>query len=208
MRLVFICLVLAVSGCTTQLKPESNVQRVFKTPVHGASVQVVAERAFQTLVIQQKPSFGTTWKAHTFVIPAGQPLMDSIVIQVKSIVPSARIGDRDDEMPATVTVSPKQLSLTFGVDEGSAVNLMAGFGVLAAGAKAEVRATATLMSEIVGFDGHLEQVTVVGNGSYSGAYLGLTQDTLSKTIGSALDDAAAKLVAVIEERLQQGAVEL
>lgn len=199
--IVSLAAVAMLAGCTTHLKPESNLQPGFRTPIQGATVQVVADPTFQSLVIKQRPSFGTSWKAHTFVVPVGRPVMQSIASQTRAIVPAARIGDRDDGMKTDVMVAPRSLTLSFGVDDAKATGLIGALGVLGAGTKAEIIATATLTSEIRSGQS-AKAVTVTGESSKTVIYLGISTDDLSKAIGAALDDAAAKLVASVETDLR------
>lgn len=202
-RIMILAAALAVlAGCAIQSQPESRVGSVYRTPINGASAQVVVSQAFQTMVIRQKPTVGQSWSMRTFEIPVGKPLTESIVTQIRGVVPTARIGDRDDGAPAAVTIIPQDVALQFGVDDGKAVNTIALAGVFGAGSKAEVMAEVALSASIIDQNGSSRLVTVAGKAARQQALLSVTQGAMTEVIGEALDDAATKLVLIAEESLR------
>lgn len=206
MRALFVMAVLAVlAGCAIQSQPQSKVGAIYRTPVGEGSAQVVVSQEFQTMIVRQKPTVGQSWRGRTFEISVGRPLTQSIATQIRSIVPGVRIGDRDDGAPSTVTIIPQDVTLQFGVDDGKAVNTMALAGVFGVGSKAEVMAEAALSSNIIDKHGESRLVTVTGAASRQQALLSVTQGVVTEVIGEALDDAAAKLVALAESELRGSA---
>lgn len=206
MRMAIIgAMMVLLAGCAIQMQPQSKAGTLFRTPVAGATAQLVVSSDFQQLTLRQKPSFGKSWGPRTFEIAAGQALTQSLVSQMKSIVPSVRIGDRDDGAPSAVTLVPQDVALEFGVDDGKAVNAIALGGVFGAGSKAEVRAEATLASNIIDSRGGSRMVVVTGKSARHQALISVTQSVMADVIGDALGDAAAQLVAAAETELRNSA---
>ena len=171
-----------------------------RTPIPDATVQLVLPASVQTATLRQKPT-GRLWSAHTFVVPVGHPLTQSLSRQVRAIAPAARIGDRDDGKPARLTVTPREISVTFGVDDRNALAWGVAFGALSYGRDAIVQASATITADVERA-GQSSTVTVTGESLEAKAFITVGMDDLGRAIGTAIDDAAAQLVTVIEQDLR------
>lgn len=191
--IVALCLLVALTGCSAkQVRPETTASQLFRTPIDGASAQLVLSEDFQRKVITQKPTYGRSWSPFEFEVPVGEPLSKAMVLDMRARVPGARVGNTDDGKPATVRVVPSQIALEFGVDDGSAV-AWSSIGLLGLGADIVVGAKATVTSTISVNGAAPRQVSVTGVGAIPMAYISLREADIGKAIGLALDDAALKL---------------
>lgn len=196
--IIVVCLLAALTGCSAkQVQPEATASQMFRTPIDGASAQLVLSQDFQRKVITQKPSYGRSWSPFNFEVPVGEPLSKAMALDLRSRVPGARIGNTDDGKPATVRVVPSQVALEFGVDDGSAV-AWSSLGLLGMGADIVVGAKATVTSSISVNGAAPKQVSVTGVGAIPMAYISLREADIGKAIGLALDDAALKLGDIAE----------
>ncbi|ERT18910.1 hypothetical protein O162_09095 [Pseudomonas putida SJ3] len=192
--IVAICLLAVLSGCSTiKLNPTTSGTAQYRTPIDGVTAQLILSQEFQRTVITQKPSYGKAWGPREFEISVGRPLSQAIAADLKSRIPSTRVGDRSDGKPSSIVVIPQAIKLEFGVDDGRAMGVMAGFGVLGAGSDAVVGARVTVKAVVTEGSGLDTPVEVVGVGSLKLSYITIDEADVNKTIGMAIDDVAEKL---------------
>lgn len=192
--IVALCLFAVLAGCSAiKLTPKESSAVEYRTPVKGVTAQLVLPQDFQRLVITQKPSYGKAWGPRQFEVVVGRPLSQAIANDLRSRIPAIRIGDRDDGAQSDIVITPKIVALEFGVDDGRATGLMAGFGVLAAGSDTVVGAKVTVRGSILERDRSVTDIEVVGGGEITIPYLSINESDVSKAIGAAIDDAAQKI---------------
>lgn len=192
--IVAICLFAILSGCSTiKLNPTTTGSAQYRTPIDGVTAQLILSQEFQRTVITQKPSYGKAWGAREFEISVGRPLSQAIAADLKSRIPSTRVGDRSDGKPSSIVVVPQVITLEFGVDDGRATGNMAGFGVLGAGSDAVVGAKVTVKAFVTAGSGLGIPVEVDGVGSLKLSYITIDATDVNKAIGMAIDDVAEKL---------------
>lgn len=202
--IIALCLLVTLSGCSAiQLNPVSSGKSIYRTPAENVTAQLVLPQPFQEKVLVQKPSFGTAWGPREFEIHAGQPLSNAMAGDIKSRIPSARIGNTPDGKPATIRVTAQDVSIEFGVDDAKALGFIGGFGLLGTGSGAVVAAKARV-SALVSIDGGTaKRVEAIGSNTMSATYLSITESDVSKVIGLALDDAALKIGDIAEAEIRK-----
>ena len=199
--IIAVLLLAVLSGCSTiKINPSTSGSVEYRTAMDGTTAQLILSQDFQRAVITQKPSYGKVWGPREFEIAVGRPLSRAIVVDFKSRFQTTRVGDTDDGKPSNVVMIPQVVSLEFGVDDGRAMGLMAGMGLLAVGSEAVVGAKATVMALISTDDGSTTKVEVVGTGALKLAYISIDEADVSKAIGMALGDAAQKLGELASKR--------
>jgi len=196
--IVALCLVALLAGCSAkQVRPEVSSSTLYRTPIEGATAQLVLPQDFQRKVITQKPSFGKAWSIFDFEVHVGEPLSKAIVSDIRSRVPAARIGDAPDGKPASIRISTTSVALEFGVDDEKATGFWR-TGIVGLATDVIPAAKVTVRASISIDGGPERQVDVVGAGAIPMAYARLEQSDITKVIGLAVDDAASKLGALAE----------
>ena len=191
--IIALCLVALLAGCSAkQVRPEVSSNTIYRTPIDGATSQLVLPDSFQRKVITQKPAYGRAWSIFDFEIHVGEPATKSLVSDMRSRVPQARIGNTDDGKPSTIRLSPNDIAIEFGVDDARAVSL-SGLSIFGMGADIVVGAKATVKADLSVKGKPSRQVEVTGVGALPMAYASLRESDVDKAIGLALDDAAKKL---------------
>ena len=192
--IVALCLVALLAGCSAkQVRPEVSGATLYRTPIEGATAQLVLSDSFQRKVITQKPSYGRSWSIYNFEIHAGEPASKSVVSDIRSRIPQVRIGNTDDGKPATIRLAPIDIAIEFGVDDGSAIAWTGGLGVFGLGAKVVVGAKATVKADLAVDGKPSKPIEVTGVGALPMAFVSVRESDVDKAIGLALDDAAKKL---------------
>lgn len=196
-----ICLLAALSGCSaTQIKPQTTPV-AYRTPIDGATGQLVLPIEIQKKVITQKPSFGKAWSLSTFEIQIGEPLSKALVADFQSRVTSARIGDVADSRPASIRLTATDVAVEFGVDDANATSFWKA-GVVGLGTDVVPAAKVTLIGSVAVNGGQPQAVQVVGVGATPMAYARLEQSDFTEVIGLAIDDAVAKFGAIAQQKAQ------
>lgn len=199
--IVVLCLVAALVGCSAkQVRPDVSGGTLYRTPVEGATAQLVLPQEFQTKVVTQKPSYGTSWSIYNFEVSVGEPLSRVMVADIRSRIPVARVGNISDGKPATVRITPSDAALEFGVDDGGALGISSAFGVLGAGSKVIVGAKVKLRASIATDDGPAENVEVSGFGAVPTPLITISESDIDKAVGLAIEDAAKKLGDISEAK--------
>lgn len=199
--IIALCLVALLAGCSAkQVRPEVSSNTIYRTPIDGATAQLVLPDSFQRKVITQKPTYGNAWAIYNFDVHIGESIGKALVADMRSRMPSARIGNIDDGKPATVRVTPGDVTLEFGVDDGTAMKYGMAFGVLAMGSDVIVGAKVKVRASIVTGDGRAESVDVLGLGAVPTAFLTIRESDIDKAVGLAIEDAAKKLGDISEAK--------
>lgn len=201
--IVALFLLAALAGCSAkQVKPEATASQMFRTPIEGATAQLVLSQEFQRAVITQKPSWGQAWKPWNFEVPVGEPMSKALAYDTKSRIPAARVGNVDDGKAASVRIDPTSIAIEFGVDDGSAIAWTA-LSPLGLGSDIVVSSKLKLTATLA-FDGQAPRpVTVEGHGVLPMAYFSLRERHVGQAIGLAIDDAALKLGDLVEAELRK-----
>jgi len=158
---------------------------------------LVLPESFQRKVVTQKPNYGRSWSIFDFEIPLGEPASKALVSDLRSRVPQARVGNIEDGNPATIRLAPSDISIEFGVDDGTAIawTSLSPFGLgsdIVVGAKATVTAKLSI-------DGKPPRtLRVVGTGALQMSYISIRESDVGKAIGLAIDDAAKQLGDIVE----------
>lgn len=191
--IVALCLVALLAGCSAkQVRPEVSGATLYRTPIEGATAQLVLSEGFQRKVITQKPTYGRAWSIFNFEIHVGEPASKSFVSDLRSRVPQARVGNIDDGKPSTIRLTPNDIAIEFGVDDGRAVAL-SGLSIFGLGADIVVGAKATIKADLSVAGKPSRPVEVIGVGVLPMAYISLRESDIDKAIGLALEDAAKKI---------------
>lgn len=196
--IVALFLVALLAGCSAkQVRPEVSGGTLYRTPIEGATAQLVLPLDFQRKVITQKPSFGKAWSIFEFEVHVGEPLSKAIAADIRSRVPATRIGDTPDGKPASIRVSATSVALEFGVDDEKATGFWRA-GIIGLATDVVPAAKVTVRASLSIDGGPEKQVDVVGVGAIPMAYARLEQSDITRVIGLAVDDAASKLGAMAE----------
>lgn len=183
-----------LSGCaTTKLIPDTKAPAIYRTPIEGATAQVILPEAFQRKIITQKPSFGRAWSVFDFETPIGEPMSKALVSEVASRVPATRVGDRDDGKSASIKVTANDVVIEFGIDDGSAIKWTTALGPIGLASDVTVGATVNLTTTISINGAAPRAVTTTGVGQLPMAYGSLSKSDFGAAIGLAINDAALKL---------------
>ena len=68
--IIALCLLAVLAGCSAkQVKLEATAPQIFRTPIEGATAQLILSQEFQQAVIMQSPSYGRSWKPFDFAVP-------------------------------------------------------------------------------------------------------------------------------------------
>lgn len=201
--IIALCLLALIAGCSAkQVRPEIADTILYRTTIDGATGQLVLPRDFQRKVITQKPSYGKAWAPFNFEVFIGEPLSKALVADFRSRIPSARVGDAPDGRPATIRIAASDVSIEFGVDDANATSFWRA-GVVGLATDVVPSAKATLRASLSIDGGAPELVEVVGVGATPMAYARLEQSDITKAIGLAIDDAAAKLGDLAEAKTKK-----
>lgn len=188
-----LCALLMLAGCSaTKLTPQLKDSTVYRTPIDGATAQLVLTQEFQQKLITQKPSYGRAWSVFNFETPVGQAMSKALVSDMRSRAPNTRVGDREDGKPASIKVIANDVGIEFGVDEGNAifwtsVSLVGLASDIVVGAKVHLTTTVSINGEPP------KSVSTTGIGTLPEAYGALSKTDFGTVIGLAIDDAALKL---------------
>ncbi|UHC84445.1 hypothetical protein LS633_11795 [Pseudomonas sp. NIBR-H-19] len=196
--IVALCLVALLAGCSAkQVRPEVSGSTIYRTPIEGATAQLVLPQDFQRKVVTQKPSFGKAWSIFDFEVHVGEPLSKAIASDIRARIPTARIGDTSDGKPASIRISTTSVALEFGVDDEKATGFWRS-GIVGLATDVIPAAKVTVRASLSIEGGPEKQVDVTGLGAIPMAYAYLEQSDITKAIGLAIDDAANKLGAMAE----------
>lgn len=190
---IALCMLVALTGCSAkQVRPEVSSATLYRTPIEGATAQLILSDDFQRKVITQKPTYGRAWSVFNFEIHLGEPASKSFVSDLRSRVPQARVGNIDDGKPSTIRLAPGDIVIEFGVDDASAV-AWSSLGPLGLGSDIVVGAKATIKADLSVAGKPSRSVEVTGVGALPMAYISLSESDIDKAIGLALEDAAKKI---------------
>lgn len=191
--IIALCLLALLAGCSAkQVKLEATPPQMFRTPIEGATAQLILSQEFQQAVITQSPSWGRAWKPFDFAVPVGPTMSKALAYDIRSRIPMARVGNIDDGKPATIRITPSKVGIAFGVDDGSAV-VWTSVSLIGLGTDIVVSSKATLTASLSVNGAPAKEVTVEGVGALTMAYIRLSESDIGVAIGLALDNAALKL---------------
>ena len=194
---------LLIAGCApVRLMPEASGESIYITPIDGASAQIVVSETFQTAVVTQRPTYGKSWKGRDLEIHIGKPMTEAILSYISAQVPKSRIGNRRDDNPAAVIITPSFGEIEFGVDDKKALNNMALVGVFASGSKVTMGAVVHLNVTIEIEGNSPELVHIRGSGEKEAVMISMTTKDADETISMAIDSAAKQLGNIIAAKLR------
>lgn len=196
MRRIIAIAAVALAGCAHQVVPKIEGQTLRVTPIDGASAQVIAPDAFQSLVLNDiKRTSGMSYRAHTFNVHIGRPLTDGVYSYVSAVAPGARIGNRDDGKPAWLTLTLRNASAEYGIHDG--------YGMLFIGAPAQLDANVNLKATLATDDGKAREVNVVGHSEKSVIAAAMTPGDVSDVIQRAAEDAVKQVGDIVSGQLHE-----
>lgn len=201
--LITLMLLAALTGCSAkQVKPEATPSQLFRTPIEGATAQLILSQDFQKAVITQSPSWGRSWKPFDFEVPVGEPMSKALAYDIRSRVPAARVGNNDDGKPATILIVPSKVAIQFGVDDGAAV-FWTSVSPIGLGSDIVVSAKADLTASVSIGGAPLKVVVVEGVGAIPMAYISIREADIGRAVGLALDNAALKMGDLVESGVKK-----
>lgn len=187
-------------GCSAvQIAPETKGQQLIVTPIGGASAQLVAKQQVQQKVIQVKP-VGKKWGSVKLDVAVGRPLTKSVASYVTALIPSTRVGDRDDGQPAAVIIELVDASIEIGTNDSTAHNTGMFIPLALFAMDAEALASINVDATVAYCGGEPRSVSVSGKASEIMNYSAIGFPELERLMAVAMDDAARAL----SERVMAG----
>lgn len=197
-KIAVLVMAVLLAGCSAKQVNLNVISKPLYTTPSPAKAELILSREFQSKVYSSKPSYGNAWSLYTFDIHAGGPFSQALIAHLRAKYPSLRVGDVADGNPSDIQVTPSDITIEFGLDDGSAVLAtglfpLAGFAMnTVAGAKAHVTAS-------VRANGVTREVKVLGAGAVPSAYLTISEQKLYDAIAASLDDAASRLASEVNQ---------